>query len=184
MTTTTQQTVERIPEHPKMTLSGRQREHEKFINSAMACGVPQLQFVSVSNADDWPADAYPEDYRPLVTLLHRCVPSVKCCPKPKEQHKPVKTEQVEIVFHNNAERRLEVLTFTNHTSCGCVAKDKPRRWTVLFRSWNAANLLWFAVKRTSLLACPKHYKSLIKFKLFLNYYSKLLSTLRDFLLKL
>ncbi|GFS71235.1 placenta growth factor [Nephila pilipes] len=96
-------------------------KHSERVAEAGSCDLPRLQTVHVS-------DHYPGRYfLPHCTLLHRCGKHAGCCGTDrlrcvaKEKEKVVlRFYSVRIMGHGEpAERKIEKLTFYNHTKCAC-----------------------------------------------------------------
>ncbi|KAF8795892.1 Snake venom vascular endothelial growth factor like protein [Argiope bruennichi] len=97
-------------------------EHSERVAEAGTCDQPKMQVIHVS-------DHYPGRYfLPHCTMLHRCGKHAGCCGT--DRLRCVAKEKQKVVLHFYSvkilddgqlpEKKIEKLTFTNHTKCGCV----------------------------------------------------------------
>lgn len=96
--------------------------HSQRVSEAGSCDKPILQVIHVT-------DHYPGRYfLPHCTLLHRCGKHSGCCGTNQLKCVAAVKEKVSLNFYSVRipddgtlpEYKIETLTFTNHTRCGCV----------------------------------------------------------------
>lgn len=101
-------------------------EHSERVAEAGTCDQPKLQVIHVS-------DHYPGRYfLPHCTMLHRCGKHAGCCGT--DRLRCVAKERQKVVLHfysvkildegQPAVKKIEKLTFTNHTKCGCAPVEQ------------------------------------------------------------
>lgn len=95
-------------------------QHLDYVRKLGSCHVPQLRVVPLQNKHPL------RMYYPHCALLHRCDASTGCCESDQFTCEP-KTENkvllpflsIELKGSGKQERKVEWLTFTNHTECKC-----------------------------------------------------------------
>lgn len=110
-------------------------EHGVRMREFGACRTPRPQVVYVTASDP------SKIYLPRATLLHRCSDLTGCCPHASQACRPLSSESVELYFftltlkvnhrrHHHGggsgmrqHQRIEKMSFTNHTRCGCRQRN-------------------------------------------------------------